>query len=194
MPWSETIHLDRPLRGVRTLTGEPPPDWPAVWAEELRRAREEGRREGERALGEQLIRQRNELAELQRGVLDALRRAVSEVLQQAESMLIPLALEAARRIVAEIPIDAALVERVVRETLRQAEDTAEVTIRLHPEDLALLRKHGAAILQGTPETGPLRFVASQEVSRGGCVVQTRFGLIDARRETKLEQLEHTLLK
>ncbi|NGO37890.1 hypothetical protein G4L39_00525 [Limisphaera ngatamarikiensis] len=194
MSWSETIRLDRPLRGVRLITGRPPgPDWPAVWAGELRRAREEGRREGERALSEQLIRQRNELAEMQRGVLDALRRAVPEVLRQAESMLIPLALEAARRIVAEVPIDAALVERVVREALRQAGDTAEVTVRLHPEDLALLRQHGSSLLEGSAGSAPLRFVASEEVGRGGCVVQTRFGLIDARRETKLEQLRQTLL-
>jgi len=36
-------------------------------------------------------------------------------------------------------------------------------------------------------------VASSEVSRGGCLIQTRFGLVDARRETKLEQLQQTLL-
>jgi len=115
------------------------------------------------------------------------------VLQQAESLLMPLALEAARRIVAEMPITPELVERVVREALQQAEDTAEVTIRVHPDDLALLRQYGSELLQGLPGSGPLKFVASSEVSRGGCLIQTRFGLVDARRETKLEQLQQTLL-
>ena len=125
--------------------------------------------------------------------MDALRRAVPQVLQQAESLLMPLALEAARRIVAEMPITPELVERVVREALQQAEDTAEVTIRVHPDDLALLRQYGSELLQGLPGSGPLKFVASSEVSRGGCLIQTRFGLVDARRETKLEQLQQTLL-
>ncbi|MCS7091243.1 MAG: FliH/SctL family protein [Verrucomicrobiota bacterium] len=192
MPWSETIRFDRPLRHVSLQPGTGSPDWAAVWERSLQQAREEGRREGERLLSEQLIRQRNELAEVQRRVWETLRRAVPEVLRQAESLLVPLALEAARRIVAEIPIDATLVERVVREALRQAEETAEVVIRLHPEDLALLRQHGSHLLQAPPETGSVRFVASSEISRGGCVIQTRFGIIDARRETKLGQLQQAL--
>jgi flagellar assembly protein FliH len=91
-----------------------------------------------------------------------------------------------------MPIDAAVVEATVREALRQAEDTAEIVIQLHPEDLALLRQHQSPLLDGLPEAGPLRFVHSTEVSRGGCIIQTRFGLIDARRETKIEQLRQSL--
>lgn len=72
--------------------------------------------------------------------------------------------------------------------MTQVQDTSDVSIRLHAEDLALLRKHKSPLLEGLPETGPLRFVASEDVSRGGCIVQTRFGLIDAQRETKLELL------
>jgi flagellar biosynthesis/type III secretory pathway protein FliH len=52
----------------------------------------------------------------------------------------------------------------------------------------LLREHDSKILQGLLDKGPLRFIASSEVSRGGCIVQTRFGIIDARREIKFEQL------
>jgi flagellar assembly protein FliH len=85
-----------------------------------------------------------------------------------------------------------MVEAVVREALKQVEDTAEIVIQLHPDDLALLRKHESPLLNGLPETGPLRFAGSPEVTRGGCIVQTRFGMIDARRETKLEQLRKTL--
>jgi flagellar biosynthesis/type III secretory pathway protein FliH len=38
----------------------------------------------------------------------------------------------------------------------------------------------------------VELISSTEVSRGGCVVQTRFGVIDARRETKLELLQESL--
>ena len=88
--------------------------------------------------------------------------------------------------------DPAMLEAVVQEALQQASDTAGVVIKLHPDDLALLRKHNSPLLNGLPETGSLRFTVSPEVTRGGCVVQTRFGQIDARRETKVEQLRLTL--
>ena len=192
MTWSQTIALSHPLREVRRLTGAPPQDW-----EELLRQREQaacalGRREGERALSEQLVQQRAEMAEAQRGILDSLRRAVSRVVQETEGALISLALEAAKKVVAGLPISPEMIDAVVREALRRVEDTAEITIQLHPDDLALLRKYESSLLNGAPETGPLRFVSSQELTRGGCIVQTRFGQIDATRETKLEQLEQAL--
>ncbi len=153
---------------------------------------ERGRNEGERHLAERLARERKALLDLQEGLFESLRRAVPEVVQQTESALIQIALESAQKIVAGLPITPELVERVVKEAVGQTKETAEVTIQLHPEDLALLRKHQSAILQGLPEAGPLRFVGSPEVSRGGCLVQTRFGLVDARRETKIEQLQKSL--
>jgi flagellar assembly protein FliH len=72
------------------------------------------------------------------------------------------------------------------------EDTAEITIQLHPDDLALLRKQKSPILEGLPETGPLRYAGSADVTRGGCMIHTRFGTVDARRETKIEQLRQSL--
>jgi flagellar biosynthesis/type III secretory pathway protein FliH len=38
----------------------------------------------------------------------------------------------------------------------------------------------------------VRFHDSAQVSRAGCLVQTRFGAIDARRETKLEAIRQSL--
>jgi flagellar assembly protein FliH len=192
MKWSETITLAEPPRDVRLKS-----PLSETEAEDRLRAAEQaaferGRLDGEKRLSEQLLQQRNELLELQQGVLESLRRAIPEVIQQAEAALIQIALEAAQKIVAGLPISTELVEAVVREAVAQTKETAEVTVQLHPDDLALLRKHQSPILQGLPEAGPLRFIGSPEITRGGCLVQTRFGLLDARRETKVEQLRKSL--
>jgi flagellar assembly protein FliH len=192
MKWADSIRLDRPLRDVHLLAGAPTQDWQQFLAEREQTAFENGRRAGETALNEQLLRQRNETIDLQRGVLASLQNALPKVAHEAESALIDLALETAKKIVAGMPVDVAMVEHTVREALLQAEDTAEIVIQLHPEDLALLRQHQSEVLNGSPESGPLRFSHSSEIGRGGCVVQTRFGLIDARRETKIEQLRQSL--
>ena len=155
-------------------------------------AYERGRRDGEKALGEQLLQQRAEILELHQGVVRSLQNAVPQLIQQTEETLISLTLEAARKIVAGIPISPRLVESVVREATSQLEDNTEITVLLHPEDLALLRKHQSPILTASPETSRLRFNTSSEITRGGCMIQTRFGLLDARRETKIEQLQKSL--
>ena len=192
MKWSETIALAEPLHGVR-VTALPPESALECRARAAEQAAyERGRQDAEKNLGHQLLQQRNELLELQQGVLESLRNAVPEVVQQTEDALIQIALESVKKIVAGIPIESALVEAVVREAVGQTRETAEVTIQLHPDDLALLHKHPSPILQGLPEAGPLKFIGSSEITRGGCLVQTRFGLLDARRETKIEQLRESI--
>ena len=192
MKWHDTIRFEQPLRGVSLLAGAPAQDWQQFLREREQGAFENGRRAGESALSAQLLQQRNDTVELQRGILASLQAALPKVAHEAESALIDLALESARKMVAGMPVDVAMVENIVREALHQAEDTAEIIIQLHPDDLALLREHQSKVLNGLPESGPLRFAHSAEITRGGCIIQTRFGLIDARRETKIEQLRQSL--
>jgi flagellar assembly protein FliH len=192
MKWADTVLFDEPLLDVRLLAGAPAQDWQQFLRDREQAAFEEGRRKGESDLNEQLLRQRNETIELQRGILTSLQTALPKVAHEAETALMDLALEAARKIVAGLPVDVAMVESTLHEALRQAEDSAEIVIQLHPEDLALLRQQQSEILNGRPDSGPLRFSPSSEITRGGCVIQTRFGLIDARRETKIEQLRQSL--
>ena len=192
MKWFEPIVFDRPLLSVALLTDAPAGTWESLLRSHEETAYQKGRRDGEGALSTQLIQQRTEIAELQHGVLSSLNGALSQVIQESQTALIQLALEAAARVVADTPIDAGMLDAVVRDALRQVEDTAEISIKLHPEDLALLRKNDSTLLHGLPDKGALRFIASSEVSRGGCLVQTRFGMIDARREVKMQQLSESL--
>jgi flagellar assembly protein FliH len=179
---TETIQLLQPLRDVRLASDH---DRDQV-------AYERGRRDGEEALSEQLLKQRAELLELQTGVLNSLRQAVPKVVHDCENVVVTLAIEAAQRLVAGMPVSSAMIEAAIREALAQVEQATEFSIYLHPEDLALLQKLNSPLL--VPEGGDqMHFHASSEVTRGGCLVQTRFGVIDARRETKVEQLKKALL-
>jgi flagellar assembly protein FliH len=125
-------------------------------------------------------------------VLASLRDAVPQVAREGERALVDLALEAARKLVSGLPVSAEMIEAAVKEAIAQVEDTAGFTVQLHPEDLALLERTNSPLLlpQGGDER--IRFQPSANVTRGGCVVQTRFGVIDARRETKVELLRSAL--
>jgi flagellar assembly protein FliH len=192
---TQAIKTSKALRDLRVVGGVPSARRPiGVTATEDREqaAYERGLREGESALREQLLLQRNEFLELQRGVLESLRQAVPLVVHDSENALISLALEAARKLIAGLPISVEMVEAVVREALAQVEDSAEISVALHADDFALLQNEASPLLSpaaGAPKT---YFRFAPEVTRGGCLVHTRFGVIDARRETKLELLSRNL--
>jgi len=190
--WSETISLSRPLRDAQPAGGGPPPSDEDRRQAELAERYRLGLADGEKALTEQLIQQRAELHELVHGLLESLRQAVPQVIRETENTMVSLALAVSQKLVADLPISAAMVEASVRDALSQVEGAARFTVRLHQADLELLQKAGSPLL--TPVAGQeFRFLASPDVSRGGCLVETNFGTVDGRRETKLDLLKKNLL-
>lgn len=188
----KAIALTAPIRDVTLAASFSPSDTELRRRESEQAAYERGRRDGEKALSAQLLQQRSEILELHQGVVNSLRNTIPQLVHETEKTLIDLAMQVAQRIVANTPITIETVEAVVREAVAQLEDQTEITIQLHPEDLALLRKHQSPILESLPEARALRYSSSAEVTRGGCVVHTQFGLLDARRETKIVQLRKSL--
>ena len=192
-PWHELLRPGPSLRQVR-LTGF----GPAVNEGERQRQELEktafarGRQAGEKALSEQLMQQRRELLELQNGILRSLEQALPQLIRDYERDLVTLALEVARKLVADLPISVEMVESAVRQALAQVQDSSKIQVWLHADDLALLHRFGSAVLGAEDSETQIHFGSSPEVTRGGCLVQTRFGTVDARRETKFDILQQTL--
>jgi flagellar biosynthesis/type III secretory pathway protein FliH len=190
--WSENIPLPAPLRDARVagpaLVHTPPN--PAL-QDQWKASYDLGRIEGEKALSEQLFKQRADLHELMQGLVNSLKQAVPQVVRETESMVVSLALEVAQKLVGDLPISVPMVEAAVRDALLQVEGTEQLTVRLHPADLELLQNSGSPVLN-TESPSECRFLGSSEVTRGGCLVQTRFGVVDARRETKFDLLKRNL--
>jgi flagellar assembly protein FliH len=182
----ELLPLSESLRDVRLAprAGRPGASDPDAY--------ERGRRDGEKSLREQLIRQRSEIMELQNGVLNSLRQAISQVTRECEGAMVALALEIAGKLVADMPVSSEMVEAAVREALTHVEQKGSITVLLNPMDYELLQQANAPVLLSDVGGERMKFESSANVSRGGCLVQTKFGVVDARRETKFEALKTAL--
>jgi flagellar assembly protein FliH len=127
------------------------------------------------------------------GALERLNREVhdqmAETCKTLEKHLVNLAVEAAIRLVCNLPISSEMVEACVQEAVSKAEQNSEITVLLHPEDYALLEEHKSSLLNRAGTFPVVRFRADNKLSRGGCMVETNFGEIDARRETRIELLK-----
>jgi flagellar assembly protein FliH len=192
-PWSDSLRFPGSLRNVRLTRVLSPDDARAADQEELLAAQyERGRIEGQRALNEQLFRQRSEVHEFLNGICRSLQAAVPQVVRDTEQALVDLALAIARKLVADLPISSDLIEAIVRESLANVEGSSELHVDLHPADLEVLRQVNSPLLAAPGQPGAIQFHSSSDVTRGGCLVRTSFGVIDARRETKLALIEQEL--
>ena len=190
---SETIQFPQPLREVLLVAQENrAAAGPKLAPQREREAYERGRRDGDRAAQAELDRLRADLAGLKSGLIARLNQVLPQVVRECEEILVAMAVEVARKLVAGLPISVEMVEAGVREALAQAEEGSELQVYLNPEDLAVLEQADSVLLRDRRGADKVSFRGSAEVSRGGCLVRTRFGVIDTSRETKLELLKQSL--
>ena len=191
-PWREKMNLAKPLREVRLAVPPHSREVEGRVREREAASFERGRIHGEKALAEQLVAQRRELLALQNGVVQSLREAVPGVVRDTEKALVELALEVAQKFVAGLPVSVEMIEAAVREALVEVGDAGDLNVTLHPNDLLLLQKANSPLTLGEVAGHRIRFGSSSDIRPGGCTVQTGFGLVDARRETKMERMRRSL--
>jgi flagellar assembly protein FliH len=119
--------------------------------------------------------------------LEGLRRkAAGEV----ESELVELALAVSRKIVQhEVGIAPEVVAGIVRQALNRVEQAARITIRLNPADVKLLSEISPPLTAGRPDAGRIALEADEGISRGGCLIETESGEVDARLERQFQVVE-----
>ena len=169
--------------------GEAPP--PAADAEaELAGLREAARAEGYaeglaagRLEGEQACGRMKQLAESFSSTLDNLDFRLAD-------MVLELALDVARQVVAgELAAHPERILDVVNLALKQmAETSREARLLLNPDDAALVRPHLDQVL----DKNRLRIVEDVRIVRGGCLIETSQGDLDATLPARWRQVVQVL--
>ena len=95
------------------------------------------------------------------------------------------------RAVAEHPqIVASVLERAKREVA----EAKQMRIWLHPADHSILAETCPELIKIGSETGrTIEVVASEDVARGGCRLETEMGLVDATLPAQMEEIRRQLL-
>ncbi len=158
---------------------------------------EEGRREGEK-LGFQSAKNQMDqaVADLQknvRQVIQAVLRKESEILHQAEIQVTELGLQIASKVICEeIRIRPETIRSVVKKALSLVQDKDKITVQIHPEDYLLLEKDQDFWMPVTLEFKNVILEKNPRLERGGCLIETAAGNVDARRDVQISNLAETL--
>ena len=114
-------------------------------------------------------------------------------LAEAEREAVTLALAAAKRIVGEeIALAPERIADIVGEVLSRARRAQRVVVRVHPDDARTLESLRDRVAARAAGTASFAIEADASITRGGCVVATDVGELDARLEVKLDALARAL--
>lgn len=122
--------------------------------------------------------------------LAAERESVAEACER-EAVGLALAI-AGQALSAALDVEPDRVVDVVRGALRRLVERGRVTVLVHPEDLDLVRAAGPDLVAELGGIEHLEVQAERRVSRGGAVVHTPEGDVDATLATKLERAREVI--
>ncbi len=124
-------------------------------------------------------------------ILETLSEPLEELDETIENELVNLAIGIAKQVIRrEIKTDVGQIIAIIREAVKALPVAAEkLTLHMHPEDAALVRKAFAL----DDISSPWDIIEDPLMSRGGCRVETEDSKIDATVENRLAVIVATIL-
>ena len=116
------------------------------------------------------------------------------ILDETEQQIVDLVLLMTRKVVKVISENQrTVVLSNIVQALRKVKGRGDVTIRVNLSDLELTTEHTGNFIQSVENIKNISVVEDSSVDRGGCIVETDFGAIDARISSQLTELEQRIL-
>lgn len=126
-------------------------------------------------------------------IVSALEAKKETMVEQIEREITKIVIAVARKIVRkEIDQDPDVVVRVAREALERVMDAQSITVRVNPLDWEKLKEIQPELLSLSSGQS-LHIEKDKTIERGGSIVETGNGIIDARIEQQIESLSQALL-
>ncbi|MDY0191571.1 MAG: FliH/SctL family protein [Desulfuromonas sp.] len=116
-----------------------------------------------------------------------------KVLQRSSDDMLRLVLAIAERVVnAELSINPEVISRTVQQAIQAAVSAEEFRIKVNPDDLQVVQERKPLFVASLSGLSHIEFVADASVTRGGCLLESPLGRVDATIEAQLSAITKTL--
>ena len=137
----------------------------------------------------------NRLVERMHKMLEAVMQKREEILKDTESQIVELVILMARKVIKVLSENQKnVVMANTLAALKKVRTRGDVTIRVNFEDVKLTSEHAKEFIQHVENVQKITVLEDSSVEKGGCIVETDFGAIDARISSQLTELENKILE
>lgn len=128
-------------------------------------------------------------------ILDTAIQKRNEIFVETEQQIIGLVLLIAKKVIKVISENQKnVVINNVIQALRKLKSRGEVAIRVNLSDLELASQHKRDFIEMVEGIKSIKILEDSTVDRGGCIIDTDFGSIDARISSQLHEIEDKILE
>jgi flagellar assembly protein FliH len=119
----------------------------------------------------------------------------SEIIEESETQLINLVLLISKKVIKVISENQKnVVINNVIQALRKLKSRGDVVIRVNLSDLELTTEHTKDFLKMVENVKSVTIMEDSSVDKGGCIIETDFGQIDARISSQLHEIEEKIIE
>ena len=183
--------LDEANRKSQSLENEIKQKVSQVEKEATDRGYDEGREKGYQEGREEVER----LVESLHRIISAAIEKRNEIVEESETQVINLVLRIANKVIKVISENQknVVINNVVQ-ALRKLKSRGDVVIRVNLVDLELTSEHISDFMKMVENVKSITVLEDSSVDRGGCIIETDFGQIDARISSQLNEIEERILE
>jgi len=165
---------------------EPVPSQPEVDVEALEeQAYQKGVDAGKKEVEEKLAQATKALTQAAK----KLSTQSESIMQRSAEDMLQLVMAISERILHfEISEHKEVVVRIVQQTINAAVQAEEFHIRVNPEDIEVLKEHKPLFIASLSGLSNIEFIGDASITRGGCVLESPSGRVDATLETQLDEI------
>ncbi len=112
-----------------------------------------------------------------------------EFIKKYEKEMLHLIRAIAEKVVrVAVRVDNQIVRETILEAFSFAADRSEVIVRVNPEELEYVKEIRPEFFDRISELKSITIESDPSITRGGCFMETTFGNVDARLETRLQKI------
>jgi flagellar assembly protein FliH len=122
-------------------------------------------------------------------VLLDIRRQREALYKEFEREMLELVFSISKKVIHhELTLQEGLVQKALEEAFQNVVDRKRIVVHLHPADYQFLLNHPDRFPFIRGQTEGIRVVEDPSISRGGCLLETSFGEVDATIEGQFAEI------
>jgi type III secretion protein L len=118
-----------------------------------------------------------------------------QTLKNASKDMLNLAFKIAEKIVGkQMELDKNIIMDIVFQALQTVRQSRQITLRVNPDDAKVLKANKDAFLEKLGQGREIDVVEDKKVEKGGCIIESEIGVVEAQLQTQLERLKKVLME
>lgn len=162
---------------------------------------QKGKEEGITAGKKEVLQRQKEVLEeisttknLLSQIVEGAQKEREKFLERNEEEILNLSISVAKKIIGEeIATNKKVIFSVIKSAVDKLKERDKITLRVNPADLETINQFKEKVMYLQSKVSEVKYFPDESVEKGGVIVETSYGVIDATIDAQIKELKKTLI-